>query len=75
MKIDPVLYTGRPAETREAVEERCYGLLDSLGVTYYRVNHEHADTIEMCREVEELLGCRICKTSFSRTGSRQISIC
>ena len=64
MKIDPVLYTGRPAETREAVEERCYGLLDSLGVTYYRVDHEHADTIEMCREVEELLGCRICKNLF-----------
>ncbi len=45
-------------------EERCYDLLDRLGVAYYRVDHEHADTIDACREVEGLLGCRICKNLF-----------
>ncbi len=64
MRIDPVLYAGRPKEKRSPVEERCYDLLDSLGVVYYRVDHEHADTIEMCEEVEQLLGCRICKNLF-----------
>lgn len=64
MKIDPVLYTGRPSDTRSAVEERCYDLLDRLGISYYRVDHEHADTIEMCEEVEKLLGCSICKNLF-----------
>ena len=64
MYIDQTLYTGRPAETRSPVEERCYDLLDSLGLVYHRVDHEHADTIEMCEEVEQLLGCRICKNLF-----------
>ena len=64
MRIDPTLYTGRPAETRSPVEERCSELLDRLGIVYYRVDHEHADTIEMCEEVEKLLGCRICKNLF-----------
>lgn len=64
MRIDPTLYTGRPLDTRSEKEERCYALLDSLGLNYYRVDHEHADTIEMCEEVEKLLGCKICKNLF-----------
>ncbi len=64
MKIDPILYSGRPNETRSPVEEACYDLLDKLGIAYFRVDHEHADTIEMCEEAEALLGCRICKNLF-----------
>ena len=55
------LYTGRPADERIAKEQRCYDLLDSLGVEYMRADHEHADTIEVCHEVEKVLGCEICK--------------
>lgn len=61
MYIDPVLYHGRPAEKRIPKEERCYDLLDSIGIAYARVDHEHADTIEACHEIEKLLGCEICK--------------
>lgn len=64
MFIDQHLYTGRPEGERIAKEERCYDLLDQLGVTYYRVDHEHADTIAACEEVEKLLGCTICKNLF-----------
>ena len=64
MYIDQTLYTGRPTDRRIDKEERCYDLLDRLGVEYFRVDHEHADTIEACEEVEELLGCRICKNLF-----------
>ena len=64
MKIDPAVYTGRPAEKRIPKEERCYELLDSLGIPYTRVDHEHADTIEACHEIEKLLGCEICKNLF-----------
>ena len=64
MTFDPVLYYGRPAETRIPKEERCYDLLDRLGVDYFRVDHEHADTIEACEAVEGLLGCGICKNLF-----------
>ena len=64
MYIDPNLYRGRPAQARIPKEERCYELLDGLGIEYWRVDHEHADTIEACEEVEALLGCKICKNLF-----------
>ena len=64
MEIDRTLYRGRADEGRTERERRCYDLLDSLGIDYYRVDHEHADTIEACREVEGLLGCVICKNLF-----------
>ncbi len=64
MKTDPVIYTGRPSERRIPKEERCYDLLDRLGIAYTRADHEHADTIEACREIEKLLGCEICKNLF-----------
>lgn len=64
MQYDPVLYTGRPADRRSDREERCYELLDRLGVAYVRVDHEHADTIADCEQVESLLGAKICKNLF-----------
>ena len=64
MTIDEHLYRGRPEGERIPKEKRCYDLLDSLGVEYYRVDHEHADTIADCELVEGLLGCRICKNLF-----------
>lgn len=64
MRIDPTLYTGRPSAAREPNEERCYELLDRLGVTYYRVDHEAAEDIPACELVEGLLGCGICKNLF-----------
>ena len=64
MQIDPTLYRGRADEGRTERERHCYDLLDSLGIEYFRIDHEHADTIEACREVESLLGCTICKNLF-----------
>ncbi len=61
MWIDPTLYHGRPAEKRIEVEERCYELLDGLGVAYDRADHDHGDTIEALHDVEAVLGCGICK--------------
>jgi len=61
MYIDDTLYSGRPADKRIEKEERCYELLDMLGVEYWRVDHEHAYTIEACRCVEKILDCTICK--------------
>lgn len=63
MYIDETVYTGG-AEGRIEKEMRCYALLDSLGITYRRVDHEHADTIAQCEAVEKLLGCKICKNLF-----------
>ena len=57
---------GRPDDLsgRLPKEQRCYELLDSLGVEYARVDHEHADTIEACHEIESTLGASICKNLF-----------
>ena len=63
MFIDTKVYTGG-AEGRIEKEMRSYALLDSLGLEYRRVDHEHADTIEACEQVEVLLGCKICKNLF-----------
>ena len=63
MFIDANVYTGG-AEGRIEKEMRSYALLDSLGLEYRRVDHEHADTIEACEQVEGLLECKICKNLF-----------
>ena len=61
MFIDQTLYEGRPENGRIEKEQRCYDLLDSLGIKFNRVDHNYADTIEVCHEVEKILGCEICK--------------
>lgn len=63
MYIDSTIYTGG-AEGRIEKEMRSYALLDSLGIEYRRIDHEHADTIAQCEAVEALLGCKICKNLF-----------
>ena len=66
MYIDPTRYSGRPADcaARLPKEQRCYDLLDGLGVAYTRVDHDFADTIEACEAVEAVLGEKICKNLF-----------
>lgn len=66
MYIDPTRYSGRPADcaSRLPKEQRCYDLLDRLGIAYFRVDHDHADTIEACEAVEQVLGEKICKNLF-----------
>ncbi len=61
-----ILEKGRPLneEGREAKEIRCYDLLDSLGVEYHRIDHDRADTMELCQEIDEKLGATICKNLF-----------
>ena len=61
MYIDPVRYEGRPEEPRSRQEEAIYDRLDALGIRYFRVDHEHADTMEDCLLIEETLGGKICK--------------
>ncbi len=55
------LFKGRPAEVRIPKEQRCYDLLDRLEIEYQRVDHEAANTMELCQAIETLLGAPICK--------------
>lgn len=58
------VFKGRPEDKREDREERCYDFLDSLGIEYYRVDHDPADTMEACIAVGEKLGTDIKKNLF-----------
>lgn len=60
------LMTGRPAdcEGRLDKEIRTYDFLDHLGIAYQRLDHEAAETMEGCREIDEALQATICKNLF-----------
>ena len=60
------LENGRPKDTEGRLDKeiRVYDLLDSLGIEYQRVDHEKADTMEACSEIDELLQATICKNLF-----------
>lgn len=60
------LYTGRPEspEGRLPREIRTYDFLDSLGIRYQRTDHERADYMEACNEIDAVLGVIICKNLF-----------
>lgn len=64
MRIDPTRYTGRPAEKRTPAEEAIYDKLEELGISFDRVDHDHADTMEDCLLIESTLGGKICKNLF-----------
>lgn len=61
-----ILEQGRPAELdgRLAKEIRTYDFLDSLGISYERIDHAPAETMEVCEEIDRVLGATICKNLF-----------
>ena len=66
MYIDPIRYSGRPADGTGRIPQELaiYDRLDQLSIPFDRVDHEHADTMEICQEVEKVLGGQICKNLF-----------
>ena len=61
-----VLYDGRPNHTEGRLprEVRTYDFLDGLGIRYQRTDHERADNMEACNEIDAVLGVIICKNLF-----------
>ena len=55
----PTLTAGRPEK-----EMRVYDLLDRLGVSYERIDHAPAMTMEVCEEIDRVLNATICKNLF-----------
>lgn len=57
------LVNGRPTDTQARMDKeiRVYDFLDSLGVTYQRIDHEAAMTMEACEEIDRTLEATICK--------------
>ncbi|MBR4029951.1 MAG: prolyl-tRNA synthetase associated domain-containing protein [Clostridia bacterium] len=57
---------GRPANLDDRLQKeiKVYDLLDSLNIEYERVDHERADTMEACIEVDKVLNTVLCKNLF-----------
>lgn len=60
------LILGRPStnEGRLDKEIRVYDLLDSLGIEYYRIDHQPAGCYDDCIEIEKVLDNVLCKNLF-----------
>ncbi len=61
-----LLETGRPqnCDNRLEKEIKAYDFLDALAVNYDRVDHAPAMTMELCAEIDKVLGATICKNLF-----------
>ena len=63
-----IRYRGRPEDVSGRLDKeiRVYDFLDELGIDYYRLDHEPADSDhpEVCEAVDEALGAKICKNLF-----------
>jgi Ala-tRNA(Pro) deacylase len=57
------LVKGRPADCSGRLDKeiRCYELLDRLGIDYQRVDHDEANTMEVCQAIDVVLEATICK--------------
>lgn len=71
------LYKGRPDtnEGRLEREIRVYDFLDDHGIEYWRTDHAPADTMEVCSEIDAVLGQPFVRICFCATGRRRSSIC
>lgn len=60
------LMKGRPVDETGRLEKeiKVYDLLDSLGIEYERTDHEEANTMEACNEIDKVLDVIICKNLF-----------
>ncbi len=57
------LLQGRPADCSGRLDKeiRVYDLLDKLHISYQRIDHQPAMTMEACKEIDEALQATICK--------------
>lgn len=60
------LVKGRPKDTSARLDKevRVYDFLDSLNVEYERIDHEEANTMEACKEIDKVLEATVCKNLF-----------
>lgn len=64
MYISDEFFTSLPGGEREEKETAVYRLLDELGIPYRGLDHDRADTMEICEKIEGKLGAEICKNLF-----------
>ena len=66
--MELILEKGSPADLNGRLEKeiRCYKLMDSLGLEYWRCDHPdaNANTMEDCLEIDSILEAVVCKNLF-----------
>lgn len=60
MNISPVFNDFPSGELNEA-QRATFDTLRELGIPFQRVEHDHADTMEDCKAISEVLGADVCK--------------
>ena len=64
MYISDTFFTALPDGEREEKELAVYRRLEELGIPYQGLDHDRADTMEICEKIEDKLGAEICKNLF-----------
>ena len=65
--VSDELYTTAPTDGNRLPKEMAvYELLDKLKIPYERIDHDQADTMEVCEEIDKKLGVTMCKNLFLR---------
>jgi len=64
IQIKNTIYNNKPNDLRLDKEMRVYELLEKLEIPFCRLDHEAADTIEDCSEIDKLLETNMCKNLF-----------
>lgn len=65
MYISDTFFTDAPAKDgRIERENNVYELLKKLGIPFEGLDHDRADTMEICELIEKKLGAEICKNLF-----------
>lgn len=66
--MELTLEQGSPKDYSDRLpkEQRCYKLLDELGLTFWRCDHPdaNADTMEDCLKIDAILDAIVCKNLF-----------
>ena len=65
MYISDNVFTSAPNPTgRTDRENAVYALLEKLGIAFEGLDHDRADTMEICEHIEKKLGAEICINLF-----------
>ncbi len=67
---DQTVYDSRPVEKRSEIEELTYDFLEKNNIVFKRIDHNPADTIAACHDIEKCLDAEICKNLFLKNSAK-----
>lgn len=64
------LFSSRPEEKRSEIEEKTYDFLEKHCIEFVRIDHNPAETIDSCHDIEHYIGANICKNLFLKNSAK-----